>query len=248
MVNGRGDEQQFAESHEARRARAQRLGGTYVGDWVLGANDGVITTFAVVAGARGGALGLIAVLVLGFANLLADGFSMGASNYLGRRSLKAYIQSEEEALRWEIEHEPEEKKDELGQQISRMGIPSQYRECMIGGFTSGVRPWLRALMAFGFGLEDHEGQPWKHGLITLIAFIIAGAFPLLPYLILPGEHAFTASSVAAAVTLFAAGALRTLITGISWLRSGLEMLAVGSLAALVAYGVGHYASALAGRG
>lgn len=248
MANGEEADGKFAEMHEARRARAQRLGGTYVGDWVLGANDGVITTFAVVAGARGGALGLVAVLILGFANLLADGFSMGASNYLSRRSLRAYMQSEEEALRWEIEHEPEEKKIELEQRISRMGVPGRYQECMIGGFTSGVRPWLRALMAFGFGLGDREGKHWKHGLLTLIAFIIAGAFPLLPYLIIPGEHAFTASAAAAAITLFTAGALRTLITGINWLRSGLEMLAVGSLAAAVAYGAGHYASILVGQG
>ncbi len=246
MANGEPVDQQFAETHEIRRARAQRLGGAYVGDWVLGANDGVITTFAVVAGARGGALGVIAVLVLGFANLLADGFSMGASNYLGRRSLSAYQRSEEEALKWEIEHEPEEKREELEQQISRMGVPSQYRECMVGGLTSRKGTWLQAMMLFGPGAGDHEVSLLKHGVVTLIAFVIAGAFPILPYLIAPREHAFTASAVAAGITLFVTGTLRTLITGIHWLRSGLEMLAVGSLAALVAYGTGYAATRLVG--
>lgn len=242
MANRDAQDQQFAETHEARRARAERFGGTYVGDWVLGANDGIITTFAVVAGAQGGALGVIAVLVLGFANLLADGFSMGASNYLGRRSTAEYVQTEEEALQWEIEHEPEEKKEELEQQISQIGVPRRYRQCVIGGFTSGRETWLHALMAFGLGPREREISPVKHGLVTLLAFIIAGVFPLIPYLIASKEHAFLASAIAAGVTLFATGALRTLITGIHWLRSGLEMLAVGSLAALVAYGTGYVAS------
>lgn len=58
----------------------------YLGDLVYGANDGIVTTFAVVAGVEGAALPLRVVLILGFANLLADGFSMGASNFLSIRS------------------------------------------------------------------------------------------------------------------------------------------------------------------
>lgn len=58
----------------------------YLPDIVFGANDGVITTFAVVAGVVGAGMSTTVILILGFANLLADGFSMGASNVLSRRS------------------------------------------------------------------------------------------------------------------------------------------------------------------
>jgi VIT1/CCC1 family predicted Fe2+/Mn2+ transporter len=68
------------------RTRAAELVRHYLPDLVYGANDGAITTFAVVAGVTGAELSKRIILILGFANLVADGFSMGASNFLSRRS------------------------------------------------------------------------------------------------------------------------------------------------------------------
>src|SRR4030042_4605485 len=68
----------------------QRTSGLYLSDVIFGANDGIITTFAVVAGASGASLSPVVVIVLGFANLIGDGLSMGIGNYLGRKSEEAY--------------------------------------------------------------------------------------------------------------------------------------------------------------
>ena len=70
----------------ARRQAVTRVSRHYLPDLVYGANDGIITTFAVVCGVVGASLSQTVVVILGFANLLADGFSMGASNFLARRS------------------------------------------------------------------------------------------------------------------------------------------------------------------
>lgn len=74
-------------------ARLQPLGTIYLRDLVYGANDGIITTFAVIAGVAGARLSPAVVLVLGLANLLADGFSMGASSYLAVRSEAQALQA-----------------------------------------------------------------------------------------------------------------------------------------------------------
>lgn len=154
----------------------------YLRDLVYGANDGIITTFAVVSGVAGAALEPRTVLILGGANLLADGFSMGASNYLSIRS--------DEAVR-----------DSRGEPVG-------------------------------------EPFPLRHGTATMGAFVVAGAVPLLPYLLAAPRHRFAVAVAATLATLFVVGALRSSVTALRWWKAGLEMLAVGALAAAASYGVG----------
>jgi vacuolar iron transporter family protein len=171
-----------ADGHEPQELRG--LAQHYLKDLVYGANDGIITTFAVVAGVTGAQLEPRIVLILGFANLLADGFSMGASNFLSIRS--------DEAVR-----------SASGQAVL-------------------------------------EPFPTRHSMATFAAFILAGVVPLLSYVMTLGEHRFAAAVAMTLATLFAVGAARALVTEVRWWRAGFEMLAVGSVAAAVAYGVGAF--------
>ena len=155
----------------------------YLRDLVYGANDGIITTFAVVAGVAGAALSVRTVLIMGMANLLADGFSLGASNFLGIRS--------EEAVR-----------------RSR-------------------------------GAPVAERYPLRHGIVTWVAFSIAGTVPLLPYVLLGPERRFAVAVAATLTALFVVGALRSAVTLLRWWKAGLEMLLVGATAAAVAYAAGY---------
>jgi len=159
-------------------------------DLVFGANDGIITTFAVAAGVAGAQMPNRVVLILGFANLLADGVSMGASNFLSIRSEHAANPGEENA--------------------------------------------------------DGPLDPAKHGFATFLAFVIAGTIPLLAYLVphLFRTPPFTDAVLLTLVALFGVGAARTLVYPRCWWRSGLEMLAVGTVAAGAAYGVGHLLAGL----
>jgi VIT1/CCC1 family predicted Fe2+/Mn2+ transporter len=159
----------------------------YFPDLVYGANDGIITTFAVVSGVVGADLSERVILILGFANLVADGFSMGASNFLARRS---YAEAAERADRPEAA---------------------------------------------------------KHGAATLLGFVTAGVVPLIAYLVpLADEARFPVAVALTLGTLFAVGASRALITRLGWIRSGLEMLVVGALAAAVAYAIGAIAAVVTG--
>jgi VIT1/CCC1 family predicted Fe2+/Mn2+ transporter len=164
----------------------------YVRELIYGANDGIITTFAVVAGVAGGGLPLRVVLVIGVANLLADGASMAAGNYLSIRS-----------------HES-----------------------------------VRAAQ----NLPEEEASPLRHAVATFLAFVGAGAVPLLPYMLPQGPFdRFASSIVCTMVAMFAVGASRALIARTRWWAAGLEMLALGTVVAALAYGSGTVVAALVGR-
>ncbi|HOM72252.1 MAG TPA: VIT1/CCC1 transporter family protein [Armatimonadota bacterium] len=234
-----------AALRRARRERAERLGGIHVEDMVLGANDGIITTFAVVAGATGGSLSTAVILILGFANLFADAVSMGTSNYLGKRSRRDYVEAQREMEEWEVHHTPEDEKQEIRDIFQKKGLENGELDTVVDAITQNRSAWVDVMMSMELGLAESPSSPWKHGMTTAVAFIIAGLVPLIPYLFCSGTVCFGISAVAAAIMLFTTGALRTLITGVNWLRGGLEILGVGSAAALIAYGVGRLIASIA---
>jgi VIT1/CCC1 family predicted Fe2+/Mn2+ transporter len=161
----------------------------YIRDVVYGANDGIITTFAVVAGVAGGTLAPVTVLVLGVANLLADGLSMGVGNYLGIRS------------------------DERVREAQQ--------------------------------LPEHEAFPIRHGFATFVAFVVAGAVPLLPYVFSSMTRDLFAASTGLSLTvLFVVGAARARVGTGSWWANGLEMLVLGVIVGAVAYYGGAVVSGL----
>jgi VIT1/CCC1 family predicted Fe2+/Mn2+ transporter len=157
----------------------------YIGDFVYGANDGLVTTFAAVAGVEGGSLSALTILIVGVANLAADGLSMGIGNYLSIRARESARAAE--------------------------------------------------------GLPEEESQPIRHGTATALAFMTAGAVPLLPYALgAPSPSRGYESSALTFATLFAVGAARGVITGVRWWWTGLEVLMLGAAAGAVAYLAGMF--------
>lgn len=219
-------------------------GGAYVGDAVFGANDGIITTFAVVAGVAGADLSSAVVLILGVANLLGDGFSMAAGNYLGRKSEDEYQAVERAKEEWEVEHMPDEERQEVRKLYEAKGFSGQDLERAVAVVTSDKKVWVNEMMAGEHGIiGEGGGSPVRNAGVTFASFVVAGAVPLLPYVFgLTGYHAFGWSTIAAACALFLVGSLRTFITERRWWLAGLEMLGVGAIAAAVAYAVGAFLS------
>ena len=223
-----------------------RFGGAYIRDTVYGANDGIITTFAVVAGVAGAQLSSQVVLILGFANLLADGLSMAVGNYLGTKSEQEYAESERQMEEWEVKHLPKEEAAEIRQIYQRKGFKGKDLDRAVAVITSNPSTWVDEMMIAELGLlPPKKSAPLKNGLATFIAFAAAGLMPLIPYVFnffnsSFSPLAFRSSVLMTAVALFLVGSARTLITKKSWLRSGIEMLLVGAIAAVVAYTVGFF--------
>ena len=217
----------------------QRFGGTYIRDLVYGANDGIITTFAVVAGVTGGSLSSPVILILGFANLLADGLAMALGNYLGTKSEAAYIAAERAMETWEVDHLPQEEVAEIRDIYQKKGFTGPDLDRAVAIITADKQRWVDEMMTSELQLiPELDARPAQKGLATFIAFTLAGLMPLTPYIL--GFRSFLGSAAMTGLTLFFVGSLRTLITKRHWLRSGLEMLAVGAIAATVAYLTGFF--------
>jgi VIT1/CCC1 family predicted Fe2+/Mn2+ transporter len=235
-----------AHTHEHLERSLSEPGrrGQYLADAVLGATDGVVTTFAVVAGAAGAYLSSGIVLIMGFANLLADGFSMAVGNYLGARSQQDFWLEERQRETWEIEHIPDAEREEIRRLYRRKGFEGEMLEGVVKTITSDKKRWLGEMMREELGIQEEKIAPVMSGVVTFVAFVTAGFVPLLPYVLAflslaVGPAAFSLSLSLTAVALFGVGAARRIMTRRSWWRSGFEILAVGGLAAMCAFVVGY---------
>ncbi len=224
--------------------------GRYIGDLVYGANDGIVTTFAVVTGSLGASLSPFVIIILGFANLFADGFSMASSSFLSRKSDWDYEQAQRAKENWEIDNLPEIEVQEVRDIFSKLGFEGTDLDRATEITISDRQRWLDLMMIHELGImEDPLDQPWKHGLATFIAFVFAGLMPLLPFIVpVFSERSLLFSPLFSGVALFTSGALRTLITPKKWWEGGLEMLIIGGLAASVSFLVGALLKNLVGLG
>jgi VIT1/CCC1 family predicted Fe2+/Mn2+ transporter len=219
---------------------------------VYGGLDGIITTFAVVSGVAGAQLGTNVVLILGLANLLADGFSMAVGAYLSSKSEQEYYEREWQREAWEVEHFPEGERLELERiYVEQQGYSEKDAERLVDILSREPERWVRAMMIDELGLMEDERKPVLSGVATLISFVVAGSVPLIVYLLgllfpIEPSVAFPVSLGLSALALFGLGAGKVLITRLNIFRSGLEMLIVGGLAAGVAYGVGALLKGIGG--
>jgi len=196
-----------------------------------------------VSGVAGAELGAPVILVLGLANLLADGFSMAVGAYLSLKSEREYYAREHERETWETAEFPEGEQEEMVQIYRRHGYEEEDARTLVKIQFRNPKHFVRTMMAEELGLFEHDREPLWSGVATFVAFIIAGSVPLAAFLArlvvdIPYGTAYMSSILLTAVALFGLGAAKVLITGRSMLRSGFEMLLVGSLAAGVAYGIG----------
>lgn len=228
------------EHEHTTEAIALRIASTqmsYVRDFVYGGVDGAVTTFAVVSGVSGAELSVGVVLILGFANLAADGFSMAASNYLGTRAEQDDHRRLEAIERRHIEVAPEGEREEVREIYRNKGFEGDDLEKAVELITSDKERWVRTMLTEEYGLPAEIRSPWKAAAATFSAFVICGLVPLLPYLF-AAKDAFAVSGVMTGLTFFLIGSLKSRWATSGWLRSGVETLAVGAAAAVLAYVAG----------
>lgn len=219
---------------EAIRQRISKTDHSYLRDWIYGGIDGTITTFAVVSGVAGAGLAPVVVLILGFANLLADGFSMAASNFLGTRAEQDDYRHLEEIERRHIKVAFEGEKEEIRQIYQRKGFEGEELEKAVELITSDEDRWVRTMLTEEYGLANEIRSPLRAAGSTFTAFVICGFFPLVPYLFSIG-FSFRTSAVVTGVVFFLIGSAKSFWTSSSWFRSGFETLLIGTMAASLAY-------------
>ncbi|HEY7535163.1 MAG TPA: VIT1/CCC1 transporter family protein [Thermodesulfobacteriota bacterium] len=205
--------------------------GFYLSDFVYGGIDGSGTTFAVVAGVVGASLSPSIVLILGFANLFADGFSMAVGNYLSSKSRKEYIEKVREIFK-------------------EKGFSGGQLEDAVRIITGNKKIWVDTMMKDEFGILEEQKSPIKGTVVTFIAFNLIGLIPLLAYILsylFPSlnEQVFLLSIIFTSCAFFIVGSVKGKIVDKKWYLSGLETLLIGGTAAIIAFLVGFFLKGLA---
>ncbi|CAM9103983.1 unnamed protein product [Ectocarpus sp. 6 AP-2014] len=234
---------------------------------VFGALDGVLTSFAVAAGASGGGLGTQAVLIVGVSSIVADGLSMGLGEYLSSKAMNEYMDIERKREEWELANHREGEVENMVDTYMRRGMSredaqevsarlSKYDDCFVDA----------VMVAEGVGSSMFASPPLdeagsiREGLVTFGSFALSGIVPLLSYALSPlisasgssGEPVsqgvlFLWACLLTAAALFSIGVVKSTFVSRSWFGSGMETLVLGGCCAGLAYEIGAaVASCVAG--
>lgn len=217
---------------------------SYLRDFVYGAIDGCVTTFAVVAGVVGADLSQSVIVILGFANLLADGFSMGVGNYLGTKIEMQRLARARRIEERHIENIPEGEQEEIRQIFRQKGFEGELLERIVAVITADRRLWVETMLREEWGLSLHPHMPLKAAWVTFGAFCLVGFVPLIPYTILTFfvdgvATLFTVACIVTMITFFGIGTLKSKVVEVSWWKAGLETFMMGGIAAVLSYVVGY---------
>jgi VIT1/CCC1 family predicted Fe2+/Mn2+ transporter len=217
-----------------------------LGDFVYGATDGAVTTFAIVAGVVGASLSPSIVLILGFANLLADGFSMAVGNYLAAKAQREYIEKARKREEWEIDNLVEQEKQEIRDIYASKGFKDELLNEVVRVITSRRKVWVDTMMKEELGLIEDSKRPYDTAVTTFAAFNAVGLIPLLPFVAMfvagssvSPNDAFAYSIAFTAAAFFLIGWIKGKIVQKPLLRSGVSTLLIGGVAAAVAYAIGY---------
>lgn len=215
----------------------------YISEFVYGGIDGAITTFAVVAGAEGASLGISVVVILGVANLIADGFSMSVGNFFSTKAERDTFERHKQVEYWEIENLREKEIQEVKDIYAAKGFKGELLEKVVEVITADKDVWVDTMMKEELEMTKSDKTPYKTAGMTFISFIVVGSVPLLSYIFAaPGPviqtDLFLYSSILTAVALGVVGVLKSLVTEKNMIVGISETLLLGGLAALLAYFVG----------
>lgn len=221
-----------------------------VPDAILGGIDGCVTTFAVVSGAFGAGFSASVALVLGFANLLADGFSMAVSNYESIQAQQEHIDGVRESERHHIDQVPEGEREEIRQIFRQKGFDGDMLERVVDIISQDRNVWVNTMLTEEHGLQTQALSPLRSAATTFVAFLIVGMMPLLPYTLaaLSATQQFLASLTVAALMFFLIGMLKSVVYHQPILQAGLRTLLMGGAAAGLAFATGYLAHAWFGVG
>ncbi|MBI5754417.1 VIT1/CCC1 transporter family protein [Candidatus Peregrinibacteria bacterium] len=220
-------------------------GYNWIADFVYGGIDGAVTTFAVVAGVEGASLAVPVILIMGFANLFGDGFSMSVGKYL---SEKANLEQYEKIRQIEFRHlkeKAEHERGEIREIMAKYGFKGKDLERAVKIITSNPDAWVDLMMRNEFNMTSENISPIKGALITFGSFVVVGFIPLLGYTFrafvnFTDQQMFYVTAATTLCGLFLVGTVKSKFSMRHWFLCGIETALVGGVAAIIAYLVGYF--------
>ena len=205
---------------------------------VFGFNDGLVTTLAIVIGITSIISENRLIILIGVAEMLAGAISMALGNYISIKSQIDFYKSEILREKQEINEMPDAERAEIYEIYQKKGFKGGLLKQIVKHITSDKKRWLDIMMKEELELSGKFENPVKSAGLIFVAFIIASLIPIAPFLVLPIADAIPLAVIASIIFLFASGAIKSKFTKMNWLRSGLELLAIGLVATGAVYFIG----------
>ena len=221
------------------RRKASLLGE--IREAIFGAQDGLVSTLAVVSTVAGASANRVPVLVAGIATALAGVFSMAAGEYMSSKSQREIFAAQITGEREEVIDRPGEAEAEMAYMLEEDGLPRPTATAMASTLAAHPEVLLKTMVEKELGLtgEHAEGSPFQGALVMGTSFGLGSLVPVLAYLVLPIGIAIWAAVVASAAVLFGIGVLKSRWTRRPWLQSGLEILVLGAFAGIAGFLFGN---------
>lgn len=208
-------------------------------DIVFGMEDSIITTLGIVLGISSSGAPIHGILLAGAAAIVGGLISMAAGEYIATKSQVEMLQREVQEERDKLRANRARELKELERSYERHGFSKAEARLLVREFSRHKKLLLRTLLAEELGiLPERFENPVRNATVMGVAYIVGGLIPMLPFFVSAGEGSMLFSIALSVAALFLVGAWKTTVTKRDWLRSGLEMLAVGVLAAVAGYAVG----------
>jgi predicted membrane protein (TIGR00267 family) len=222
-------------------------GGGGVRDMIFGANDGLVSTLAFVVGAFGAFTDPHIVLITGIAELFAGTISMAVGSYQSSKSELEVLERESQRKQVKKGKTSEEERAELIKFYQAEGFKREKAEAIVDRIAEEKELPTQVSALEELGLAPEElGNPVKAGVLCGVSFGLAALVPILPFAFpIGGWEALIASVIGTVATLFGVGAMKTIFSRKSWVRSGLEMMVIGASAAAITYMIGTLFSLIA---
>jgi VIT1/CCC1 family predicted Fe2+/Mn2+ transporter len=221
--------------------RHRTAGGNTLRAAVLGANDGLLSNLSLVMGVAGANLAGKSILVTGMAGLLAGACSMALGEWLSVQSSRELYERQIRIEQREVEEVPEEEEEELALIYEAKGLTQTQARSLAAQMMSNHSTALDTLAREELGIDPEElgGSAWAAGITSFFLFAIGAIVPVFPFFFLEGSTAVYASLALSGLALFTIGAGITLMTGRSFLYSGIRQVIFGFIAAGITFGLGR---------
>jgi VIT1/CCC1 family predicted Fe2+/Mn2+ transporter len=214
-------------------------------DFIYGSIDGAVTTFAIVAGVMGASLPSGIILILGFANLFADGFSMAVANYQASKARNEFVEMKRKQEEWEIDNLEDQERNEIRDIYIKKGFKDELLDDVVRIITSRRKVWIDTMMKEELGLIEDSKNPIDSSVSTFVGFNIIGLIPLIPFMLFMmmgvelNSEAFVYSTISVLAAFFLVGVIKGKIVKKSMIPSGINTLIIGGIAATIAYLIGY---------
>jgi VIT1/CCC1 family predicted Fe2+/Mn2+ transporter/bacterioferritin (cytochrome b1) len=214
-------------------------GAGWVSDAIYGVNDGLGAVFGIVSGMAGYTGGSEIVLITGLAGTLASALSMGSSAYLAAKSQREVYQGEIAREKAEIEHNPEEEREELELFYQLKGFTAEESRTLVARIREQPEDFLKTLVQEELGLSETTfPNPWKACLSATASTAVGGIIPVIPFFFAQGTPAVVWAAALSVLAHFGVGIAKSFVTTRPWWISGAEMTMVAVIAGALTYGLG----------